>query len=61
MLYLFLAILVFFLLVATIIIVRKLEAIKFRLFVRFGIQFKDKDEMHENLQNMDYDGFVNYT
>ena len=58
---LFSAILVFLLLVPTLILVRKWEAIGFWMFVKFGIQFKDKDEMNENLQNVDYDGFVNYT
>ena len=42
------------------IILAKWQTIKFWMFVRFGIKFKDEDEV-EDLKKMDYDGFVNYT
>ena len=35
------------------------KAIKFWIFVRFGIKFKDEDEV-EDLEKMKYDAFVNY-
>ena len=38
----------------------KWEAIKLKMFIKFGIQFKDEDEQKENLKKMDYDAFVNY-
>ena len=38
----------------------KRKAIRFWIFVRFGIKFKDKDEPVEDLATMDYDAFVNY-
>ena len=36
------------------------KAIKFWMFVRFGYKFKDKDEPAENINDFDYDAFVNY-
>ena len=42
------------------IILAKWQTIKFWMFIQFGIKFKDKDEV-EDLEKMDYDGFVNYT
>ena len=39
---------------------KKWELIKFWLFLKFGIQFKDKSEMVENIAEIDYDAFVNY-
>ena len=30
------------------------------MFLKFGIQFKDKIEMVENVADIDYDAFINY-
>ena len=38
----------------------KRKAIRFWIFVRFDIKFKDKDEPVENINDFDYDAFVNY-
>ena len=38
----------------------KRRAIKFWMFIRFGYKFKDKDEPVENINDFDYDAFVNY-
>ena len=43
-----------------IVLARKWDLIKFWLFLKFGIQFKDKTEMVENLAEIDYDAFINY-
>ena len=40
--------------------IKKWDLIKFWLFLKFGIQFKDKTEMVENLDVLDYDAFINY-
>ena len=40
--------------------VKNLEIIKFCLFLRCGIRFKDKTEMVENIADLDYDAFINY-
>ena len=57
----FSAIIVLVLLIPLAIICRKWEAIKFWMFIQFGFQFKDKNEVVEKIEQMDYDAFVNYT
>ena len=47
--------------IAALIVARKWELIKFRLFLKYGIKFKDKTEMVKNIADLDYDVFVNYT
>ena len=46
--------------VAIAVVAKKRDLIKFWLFLKFGIQFKDKTEMVENLSDIDYDAFINY-
>ena len=41
------------------IIAKKWELIKFWLFLKFGIKFKDKTEAMD-IANFDYDAFINY-
>ena len=48
------------LVLVVVIIWLKRRAIKFWIFVRFGYKFKDKDELVENINDFDYDAFVNY-
>ena len=43
-----------------IIVAKKWSIIKFWLFLKFGIKFKDKAETVPNLAVLDYDAFVNY-
>ena len=40
-------------------IAKKWELIKFWLFLKFGIKFKDKIEFVD-VDNLDYDAFINY-
>ena len=42
------------------IVAKKWELIKFWLFLKFGIKFKDKAETVENIGSLDYDAFINY-
>ena len=42
------------------VVIKKWELIKFWMFLKFGIQFKDKTEMAENIAEIDYDAFINY-
>ena len=42
------------------VIAKKLELIKFWLFLRFRIKFKDKADVIQNIDNLDYDAFINY-
>ena len=53
-------ILVFILVLGLVIIWSNWKAIKIWIFVRFGYKFKDKDEPVENINDFDYDAFVNY-
>ena len=41
------------------VIIAKWKSIKFWMFLRFGVKFKEEDEV-EDLEKMDYDAFVNY-
>ena len=41
------------------VIAKKWELIKFWLFLKFGIKFKDKAEIMD-IDNLDYDAFINY-
>ena len=41
------------------VIAKKWELIKFWLFLKFGIKFKDKTEIM-GIDNLDYDAFINY-
>ena len=42
------------------VVTKKWDLIKFWLFLKFGIKFKDKTDMVENLAELDYDAFINY-
>ena len=46
--------------IAAAIVAKKWELIKFCLFLKFGIKFKDKADMIQNIDNLDYDAFMNY-
>ena len=47
--------------IAVAVIAKKWEIIKFWLFLKFGIKFKDKADVMENNADLDYDAFINYT
>ena len=51
---------IFVLVLVLVIIWSNRKAIKFWIFVRFSYKFKDKDEPVENINDFDYDAFVNY-
>ena len=36
------------------------DVIKFWIFLRCGVRFKDKVEMVEDISEIDYDAFINY-
>ena len=42
------------------VIAKKWELVKFWLFLKFGIEFKDKVEVVKNIASLDYDAFINY-
>ena len=46
--------------ITAIVIGKKWELIKFWLFLKYGIQFKDKTDKIENIAEIDYDAFINY-
>ena len=46
--------------IAVAVIAKKWEIIKFWLFLKFGIKFKDKADMMKNIASLDYDAFLNY-
>ena len=41
-------------------VIKNWELIKIWMFLKFGIEFKDKFEMVENVADIDYDAFINY-
>ena len=49
-----------FIAVLVAVIAKKWELIKFWLFLKLGIKFKDKAEIVENITSLDYDAFINY-
>ena len=46
--------------ITAIVIGKKWEIIKFWLFLKYGIQFKDKTDTIKNIADIDYDAFINY-
>ena len=46
--------------IIAIVIGKKWELIKFWLFLKYGIQFKDKTDKIKNIAEIDYDAFINY-
>ena len=46
--------------ITAIVIGKKWELIKFWLFLKYGIQFKDKTDKIKNIAEIDYDAFINY-
>ena len=46
--------------ITLVIVARRWNALKFYMFIRFGFRFRDREERQENLEQMDYDAFINY-